>query len=119
MLGTDSATDLDKWDEIVEKAEDDPDPVRRFFMVAAVRDLRTFMAVVARIIPQDIPHSPRKRCKTTEQALAELKAAGIPEDVLDFLRPVDPAEVVGRRNPYEDPDDENMPEVTPGNEAAE
>jgi hypothetical protein len=48
-----------------------------------------------------------------------LKAAGIPEDVLDFLRPVDPAEVVGRRNPYEDPDDENMPEVAPGNEAAE
>ena len=47
----------------------------------AVRDLRTFMAIV--------PHSPRERYKTAEQALVELKAAGIPKDVLDFLRPVD------------------------------
>jgi hypothetical protein len=50
------ATDLDKWDEVVKKAEDEPDPVRRFFMIAAVRDLRTFMAVVARIIPTHVTH---------------------------------------------------------------
>jgi hypothetical protein len=88
------ATDLDKWDEVVKKAEDDPDPVRRFFMIAAVRDLRTFMAVVARIIPTHVSRAPPQRYMTVEMARAELRAAGIPEDVLD------PDPIVG--NPYFD-----------------
>jgi hypothetical protein len=88
------ATDLDKWDEVVKKAEDEPDPVRRFFMIAAVRDLRTFMAVVARIIPTHVTHAPPQRYMTVEMARAELRAAGIPEDVLD------PDPIVG--NPYFD-----------------
>jgi hypothetical protein len=119
------ATDLDKWDEVVEKAEDDPDPVRRFFMIAAVRDLRTFMAVVARMIPTHVTRAPPKRYKTEEMARAELRAVGIPEDVLNFFRPVDlrkvdPDPIVG--NPYFDDaetDDDGLVDVTTNKEAAE
>jgi hypothetical protein len=104
------STDLDKWSEIVKKAQDDPDPYRRFFTIAAVKDLKTFMAVVARIIPTHVIQPKERRYITEEQARAELKAAGVPESVLGFLpsydgRQYDPEEIVGGRNPYEDDDD--------------
>src|SRR5580704_3580642 len=51
-------TDLDQWDEAVKRAADHLDPHKRFFMVAATRDLRTFMAVVARMIPTRVTHAP-------------------------------------------------------------
>jgi hypothetical protein len=83
------------------------------------------MAVVARIIPTHVIHTPAQRYMTMQQARDELKAVGIPEGVLDLLRPVDlrkvdPEQIVGG-NPYDDPeaDEEDMVDVTPTKEAAE
>jgi hypothetical protein len=120
LLGS---TDLDKWDAIIQKAEDDPDPYRRFFTIAAVRDLKTFMAVVGKMVPHHIVHSPAKQYMTVAQAKAELRAVGIPESFLEHvpklsIYDVDPDEVLGRRSPYDDPelDDEGMRDVTPPKE---
>jgi hypothetical protein len=73
------STDLSKWEQIVELAENDPDPYRRFFTIAAVRDLKIFMTVVGRLIPSHIIHSRAQRYMTVEAAKAELREPGIPE----------------------------------------
>jgi hypothetical protein len=116
LLGS---TDLDQWEKIIQKAEDDPDPYRRFFTIAAVRDLKVFMAVVGKMVPHHIVHSPAKQYMTVAQAKAELRAVGIPESFLEHvpklsIYDVDPDEVVGRKSPYDDPelDDEGMRDVT-------
>jgi hypothetical protein len=82
-------TDLDQWDEAVKRAADHLDPHKRFFMVAATRDLRTFMAVVARMIPTRVTHAPPQRYTTVEQARAELREAGIPDSMIDYTPTVD------------------------------
>jgi hypothetical protein len=116
LLGS---TDLDKWPEIIKLAADDPDPYRRFFTIAAVKDMKTFMAVVGKMVPHHIVHSKPKQYMTVAQAKAELRALGIPESFLEHapklsIYDVDPDEVVGRRSPYDDPEaDEAMVDVTP------
>jgi hypothetical protein len=65
LLGS---TDLDKWEKIIQKAEDDPDPYRRFFTIAAVHDMKTFMAVVGKMVPHHIVHSKAKQFMTVSQA---------------------------------------------------
>jgi hypothetical protein len=107
-------TDLDQWDEVVERAADHPDPHKRFFMVAATRHLRTFMAVVARMIPTRVTHAPPQRYTTVEQARAELREAGIPDSIIDDMPTVDigdvdPDEIVGRKSPYDDPETDDAP----------
>jgi hypothetical protein len=117
LLGS---TDIDKWDEIIKLAKDDPDPYRRFFTIAAVKDLKVFMAVVGKLVPRHIVHSPAKQYMTVAQAKAELRAVGIPESFLEHvpklsIYDVDPDEVVGRKSPYDDPelDEEEMRDATP------
>jgi hypothetical protein len=117
LLGS---TDLNKWEKITQWAEDDPDPYRRFFTIAAVKDLKTFMAVVGKMVPHHIVHSKPKQYMTVAQAKAELRAVGIPESFLEpvptlSIYDVDSDEVVGRKSPYDDPelDDEEMRDVTP------
>jgi hypothetical protein len=58
LLGS---TPLKDWEKIIQDAEYDPDPYRRFFTIAAVRDLKIFMTVVARLIPSHIIHSKAQR----------------------------------------------------------
>jgi hypothetical protein len=120
LLGS---TDLDKWEQIIKDAENDPDPYRRFFTIAAVRDLKIFMTVVGRMIPSHVIHSKPQRYMTVAQAKAELRAAGVPDSALEHMptlsiHDVDPEEIVGgrRKSPYSDPeelDDEGMINVTP------
>jgi hypothetical protein len=107
LLGS---TDIDKWDEIVKLAKDDPDPYRRFITIAAVKDLKVFMAVVGKMVPHHIVHSKPKQYMTVAQAKAELRAAGIPEEFIEHvptfnISDVDPDEVVGRESPYDDPEE--------------
>jgi hypothetical protein len=120
LLGS---TDLDKWEEIIKWAETDPDPFRRFFTIAAVRDLKTFMAVVGKMVPHHIVHSKAKQYMTVTQAKAELRAIGVPESFLEHvpkfsIYDVDPDEVVGGKSPYDDPelDEGGMRDVTPKEE---
>jgi hypothetical protein len=96
------------------------DPYRRFFTIAAVKDLKVFMAVVGKLVPRHIVHSPAKQYMTVAQAKAELRAVGIPESFLEHvpklsIYDVDPDEVVGRKSPYDDPelDEEEMRDATP------
>ncbi len=123
LLGS---TDLDKWEEIIKQAENDPDPYRRFFTIAAVRDLKIFMAVVERMIPTHVIHSKKQRYMTVEAAKAELREAGIPESFIENLPiysidDVDPDEVMGMKSPYDDPelDEDGLLDVIPKQEAAE
>jgi hypothetical protein len=118
LLGS---TDIDKWEEIIKQAETDPDPYRRFFTIAAVRDPKIFMAVVGRMIPTHVIHSKKQRYMTVEAAKAELREAGIPEEFIEHvptydINDVDPDEAIGgRESPYDDPeaDEGEMMDVTP------
>jgi hypothetical protein len=108
---------------IVKLAKDDPDPYRRFFTIAAVKDMKTFMAVVGKMVPHHIVHAKAKQYMTVAQAKAELRAVGIPESFLEHvpklsIYDVDPDEVVGVKSPYDDPelDEEGMRDVTPPKE---
>jgi hypothetical protein len=124
LLGS---TDLDQWEAIIKLAKDDPDPYRRFFTIAAVKDLKVFMAVVGKMVPHHVVHSKQQRYMTVAQARAELREAGVPDSALKHMptlsiHDVDPEEVVGtRKSPYDDPelDDNQMVDVTPPKEAAE
>ena len=74
------------------------------FTIAAVRDPKSFMAVVARMIPTHVIHSKKQRYMTVEAAKAELREAGIPESFIEFVPTynvddVDPDEIVGRPEP--------------------
>jgi TATA-box binding protein (TBP) (component of TFIID and TFIIIB) len=124
LLGS---TDLNKWDQIIQDAEYDPDPFRRFFTIAAVRDLKIFMNVVGRMIPSHVIHSKQQQFMTVTQARQELRAAGVPDSALKHMptfsiHDVDPDEVVGkgrRKSPYDDPealDVERLVDVTPSKE---
>jgi hypothetical protein len=117
LLGS---TDLSKWETIVELAKNDPDPYRRFFTIAAVRDLKVFMSVVGRMIPTHVIRSKKQRSMTVEAAKAELREAGIPEEFIELvptydINDVDPDEIVGRESPYDDPeaDEDDMVDVAP------
>jgi hypothetical protein len=95
--------------------------MKGFFKVLAVKELRTFGIILARMIPAQahLMTSNVPTYLTEEQMRAELREAGLPEDIVKFMRPVDarlidPDEL--DENPYEDPEaegDGDVIDVTP------
>jgi hypothetical protein len=71
--------------------------------------MKTILAVVARIIPTRVIHTPTQKYMTVEQARAELREAGIPDSVIGYTPTMD------RKSPYDDPeaDDAEMNDVAP------
>jgi hypothetical protein len=108
---------FDKWEEEAKKA--DPDGMKQFFKVLAVKELKTFAITLARIMPLHIQTSSNTpKYVTRDQMIERLREAGLPESTIDEMKPLDARlldpEDLGY-DPYDDPDDETMVDVTPPN----
>jgi hypothetical protein len=114
--------DFDKWEEHLKG--DPENGMKQFFKTLAVKELRTFGIILARIMPLHVQTNTMPAYLTEEQAIAELKMYGLPPDLIKHLHSIGEDELdkedIG--NPYGDPDvpdDEQMVEVTPKPEATE
>jgi hypothetical protein len=96
--------------------------LKGYFKFLAVKHPKSFAIILSRIMPLHVTTSDSKLPKylTEEQMRAELKAAGLPEDLIKFMHPVDVATVDPdevRVDPYPDPeaeeDETDMLDVTP------
>jgi hypothetical protein len=98
----------------------DPNGLKGYFKFLAVKHPKSFAVILARIMPLHVTTGAKKLPKylTEEQMRSELRASGLPEDLIEFMHPVDVMSVnpdeVGD-DPYPDPeaDDEDMVGETP------
>ena len=109
---------LSKWEEELEKPCSDG--MKHFFKVAAVREMKTFLTVVARIMPLHIQTSgTTPMYLTRDQMIERLREAGLPESVMAEMKPIDARtldpEDLGF-DPYDDPEEDEMVDVTPSKE---
>jgi hypothetical protein len=93
--------------------------MKRFFKVMAVEEPRTFGIILARIMPLHInTNNVAQKYLTEEQMRARLREAGLPEGLIDFMRPVDARKLdpneISRPNPYPDPEDETDDQIARG-----
>jgi hypothetical protein len=97
--------------------------MKHYFKWAAVFEPKTFLTIVARIMPLHIQTSgSTPQYLTREQMVERLREAGMPEGAMDAIKPID-----GRTldledldyDPYDDPEDETMVDVTPPKETEE
>jgi hypothetical protein len=114
--------DLDRWEGEIKKA--DPDGMKHYFKVLAVKEMKTFAIILGRIMPLRVATSANlPKYVNKEQMQARLREAGLPDNLVEFMRPVDARsldpEDLGY-DPYDDPEEDEMVDVTPPNkEAAE
>jgi hypothetical protein len=99
----------------------DPNGLKGYFKFLAVKHPKSFAIILSRIMPLHITAGANKLPKylTEEQMRSELRASGLPEDLIKFMHPVDVMSVdpdeVGD-DPYPDPeadDEPDMLDVTP------
>jgi hypothetical protein len=98
----------------------DPNGMKGYFKFLAVKHPKSYAIILARIMPLHINTGAKKLPKylTAEQMRAELREAGLPEDLIKFMHPIDRTQVDPRDlddDPYDDPeaDEEDMVDVTP------
>jgi hypothetical protein len=91
--------------------------MKGFFMNMIIEQPKSFMAVLARIMPLHvIAASDGEKWATREQMQARLREAGMPENLVDFMKPVDvrsldPSDLA--YDPYDYPDETDDEDVTP------
>jgi hypothetical protein len=103
-----------EWKKLA--AEGDPEyPLRGYFKNMAVDNPKSFANIMGRVLPMHVVLSQRQNYYTDEEAKAALHSVGLPDGVLDFLRPVDLKKIDRRPSPYPDPeaDEDAMVDVTP------
>ena len=101
-----------RWEAEIE-VEGIEDGMKQFYKVLAVRELKTFGLILARMMPEFVHRTTTKKnvptLLTEEQVLAELKEAGIPLDVIKHMHAVDITNVDTFQldgDPYNDPEDD-------------
>jgi hypothetical protein len=92
--------------------------IRGFVRWLGLHEPKTAAALLARVLPYFVeapPQDKKERYLTEEQALAELKEAGLPLGLIDHLRRVEASEIdPDDIQPYPDPEVESeMVDVTP------
>ena len=79
---------LSQWEAELEKPCSDG--MKHFFKVAAVREMKTFLTVVARIMPLHNETSGNTpKYVTRDQMIERLREAGMPESTIDEMKPLD------------------------------
>jgi hypothetical protein len=79
---------LSQWEAELEKPCSDG--MKHFFKVAAVREMKTFLTVVARIMPLHNETSGNTpKYVTRDQIIERLREAGMPESMIDEMKPLD------------------------------
>jgi hypothetical protein len=91
--------------------------MKQFFKVLALQELRTFAIILARIMPLHVQTSTLPAYLTEEQARAEVRSYGLPENIIELMHWVDESEVdkedVSDPWAHDEADDEQMVDVTP------
>jgi hypothetical protein len=82
--------DRDQWTLVASKG--DPNGMKHFFMVMAVENMRTFGAILARIMQLHVQATGMPAYLTEEQAIAELKTYGLPSNLIEHLHSIDESE---------------------------
>jgi hypothetical protein len=69
----------------------DPNGLKGYFKFLAVKHPKSFAVILARIMPLHVTTGAKKLPKylTEEQMRSELRASGLPEDLIEFMHPVD------------------------------
>ena len=106
-----------EWKKLA--AEGDPEyPLRGYFKNMAVDNPKSFANIMGRVLPMHVVPSQRQNYYTDEEAKAALHSVGLPDAVLEFLRPVD-LRLIDGPSPYSDPEaEENMIDVSPPKQEA-
>ena len=108
---------VSKWEEQLEIGDESgQNGLKGYFKFLAVRHPKSFAIFLARIMPLHVTTSQKPTYLTRDQAVAELKEAGLPPELIDYLRPVDlrtvdPEQV--RKSPYDDPEVDDEVEQQP------
>jgi hypothetical protein len=95
----------------------DPNGMKGYFK--SVKHPKSYAIILARIMPLHINTGAKKLPKylTAEQMRAELREAGLPEDLIKFMHPIDRAQVNPADlddDPYDDPEaEDDVIDVTP------
>jgi hypothetical protein len=99
--------------------------MKGFFMNMIIEEPKSFMTLMARIMPLHVTTNLGRKWLTEEEAKARLKERGLPESTLNFVRSISEDDLQEEEldgDPYDDPeaetDDEGLIDVTP-KEAAE
>jgi hypothetical protein len=110
----------DQWEEAAKQP--DPDGMKHFFKNLAVKELKTCAIILARIMPLHIQtSSTMPKYLTRDQMVESLREAGLPESLIDQMRPIDARTLdpddLGY-DPYDDPEEDEMVDVTPDKQEA-
>jgi hypothetical protein len=117
--------------EISKQIEPADDGVKQFYKVLAVKELRTFGSILARMMPSKMTHSGKVTAaakgptySTYEEVIEGLREAGLPLDLIDKMHGTDPNTLTIEEygsSPYGDPeaDEDSMIDVTPPKEEPE
>jgi hypothetical protein len=111
--------DCDKWND--ELKGDPENGLKQYCKALAVKEMRTFGIILARMMPKFVHRSTVKKdvpvVLTEEQMLAELKASGLPLEIIKHMRKVDIRTIETSSldyDPYDFPaDDDELVDVTP------
>jgi hypothetical protein len=77
-----------QWKKLADQG--DPEyPLRGYFKTMAVENAKSFASLLGRALPMHVVISQRQNYYTDEEAKAALHSVGLPDAVLEFLRPVD------------------------------
>jgi hypothetical protein len=93
----------------------DPNGLKQYFKFLAIKHPKSYAVILARIMPLHVttPGNKLPKYLTEEQMRAELRASGLPEDLIKFMHPVDVMSVdpdeVGD-DPYPDPEADDEPD---------
>jgi hypothetical protein len=96
--------------------------MKQFYKALAVKELRTFGVILARMMPTNVTPTTVAKLPTfmTEEEVIEgLREAGLPLDLLDKMRVTDTLTLSPEdygEDPYDDPEADDLVDVTPKDE---
>jgi hypothetical protein len=106
-----------RWKKEIE-VENVTDGMKQFCKALAVKELRTFGVILARMMPTNVTPTTVAKLPTfmTEEEVIEgLREAGLPLDLLDKMRVTDALTLSPEdygENPYDDPEADELIDVT-------
>ncbi len=114
------AVPIDKRKELADRGDAD-NPLCGYFKIMAVENAKSFAYLLGKVLPMHVMVSRRGDFYTDEEARAQLRSVGLPEAVLEFIKPVDLRTIDLEPDLYPDPEaeDADILDVTPDKQATE
>jgi hypothetical protein len=114
------AVPIDKRKELADRGDAD-NPLCGYFKIMAVENAKSFAYLLGKVLPMHVMVSRRGDFYTDEEARAQLRSVGLPEAVLEFIKPVDLRTIDLEPDLYPDPEaeDADILDATPHKQATE